>query len=96
MDLTKELEELKTKITPMNTAKFIAGTMVSIGAYAVVIAMTKSGLAGSRGVTKLLMRFGIFTIACKVGEMAKDHFEKMFDDVLDDIKEMQKEEKENA
>lgn len=94
MDLTKEIEELKAKITPMNTAKFLTGTLISLGAYAAVVAIMKTGLIGSKGVTKLLMKLGIFVIACKAGEVAKDYFGEMFDDAMEDIKEMQKEEKE--
>jgi len=96
MDLNKELEELKAKITPMNTAKFLAGTVISLGAYAAIIAMMKTGLAGSKGVTKLLMKLGIFILACKAGDVAKDYFNDTFDDAQKAIKEMQEEEKANA
>ena len=96
MDLNKELEELKAKMTPMNTAKFLAGTVISLGAYAIVIATKKGGLVGSRGVTKLQMKLGIFVLACKAGDVAKDYFEKTFDDAQKAVKEMKEEEKANA
>ena len=96
MDLNKEFEELKAKITPVNTAKFLAGTVISLGAYAAVVALMKSGLIGSRGVTKLLMKLGIFILACKAGEVAKGYFEETFDDAEKALKEMHEEEKQNA
>lgn len=80
MDFEKELNELKSQITPMNTLKFLAGTLISLGATAAVIGMMKGPLAGSRGVTKLLMKLGIFVLACKAGDVAKDYFEKYADD----------------
>ena len=79
MDLNKELEELKAKITPLNTAKFLTGTLISLGATAAVIAMMKGGLNGSKGVTKLLMKLGIFVLACKAGDVAEDYFRETFD-----------------
>ena len=95
MDLNKELEELKAKITPMNTAKFLAGTVISLGAYAAVIALMKTGLVGSKGVTKLLMKLGIFILACKAGDVAKDYFDKTAIDAEKAWKEFQKEETQN-
>ena len=92
MDLNKELEDLKAKITPMNTAKFLAGTVISLGAYAAVIALMKTGLVGSKGVTKLLMKLGIFILACKAGDVAKDYFDETSTDAEKAWKEFQKEE----
>lgn len=94
MDLTKELEKLKLKMTPLNTAKFIAGTVISLGATAAVIAMMKSGLSGSKGVTKLLMKLGIFVLACKAGDVAESYFKETFDEAQGALKEMKEEEKE--
>ena len=96
MDLTKEINELKAKITPLNTAKFLAGTLISLGATAAVIALMKSGLAGSKGVTKLLMKLGIFALACKAGDVAESYFKETFDEAQSALKDMQKEETENA
>ena len=94
MDLNKELAELKAKITPMSTAKFLAGTVASLGATAAVIALMKSGLSGSRGITKLLMKLGIFVLACKAGEVAKDYLEEYVTEMEDAYHEMQNEAKE--
>ena len=87
MDLNKELQELKTKITPMNTAKFIAGTIVSLGATAAVIALMKTGLNGSKGVTRLLMKLGIFALACKAGDVAEKYFRETFDEAQEAFRE---------
>ena len=94
MDIAKELEELKLKMTPMNTAKFVAGTVISLGATAAVIALMKSGLVGSKGVTKLLMKLGIFVLACKAGDVAEKYFKETFDEAQGALKEMKEEEKE--
>ena len=94
MDLNKELAELKAKITPMSTTKFLAGTVASLGATAAVIALMKSGLSGSRGITKLLMKLGIFVLACKAGEVAKDYLEESVTEMEDAYHEMQNEAKE--
>ncbi len=91
MDLTKELEELKSKMTPVNTAKFIAGTVISLGATAAVIALMRSGLAGSKGVTKLLMKLGIFVLACKAGDVAEKYFKETFNEAQDALKDMKEE-----
>ena len=96
MDLTKELEELKLKMTPLNTAKFVAGTVISLGATAAVIAMMKSGLSGSKGVTKLLMKLGIFVLACKAGDVAESYFKETFDEAQGAIKDMREEEKKDG
>ena len=94
LSLNKELEDLKLKMTPLNTAKFVAGTVVSLGATAAVIALMKSGLGGSKGVTKLLMKLGIFVLACKAGDVAEDYFKDRFDEITDAFKEAQEETKE--
>ena len=94
MDIAKELEELKSKMTPMNTAKFVVGTVISLGATAAVIALMKSGLVGSKGVTKLLMKIGIFVLACKAGDVAEKYFKETFDEAQGALKEMKEEEKE--
>lgn len=94
MDLNKELEELKAKATPANTAKFLIGTLISLGATSAVIALMKSGLAGSKGVTKLLMKLGIFVLACKAGDVAENYFKETFDGAADAFSDAQKEAKE--
>lgn len=87
MDLEKELNELKSRITPMNTFKFLTGTLISLGATAAVIGVMKSPLSGSRGVTKLLMKLGIFVLACKAGDVAEEYFKKVMGDAEEAFKE---------
>ena len=96
MDLNKELEELKKKITPMNTAKFVIGSVISVGATAAVMACMKSGLIGAKGVTKLLIKLGIFALACKAGDVAEDYFRKTFDEAEEAFKEAKDDIKEAA
>lgn len=93
MDIEKELNELKSEITPLKTFKFVAGTLISLGATAAVIGMMKSPLNGSKGVTKLLMKLGIFVLACKAGDVAEDYFkktiteaEKAFEEAKEEVK----------
>lgn len=94
MDIEKELNDLKASITPMSSFKFIMGTLISLGATAAVIGMMKGPLAGSRGVTKLLMKLGIFILACKAGDVAEDYFRTEIDKRIDAFKEASKEMKE--
>ena len=94
MDLNKELEELKAQMTPMNTIKFLGGTLVALGATAAVIGIMKGGLKGARGVTKLLMKLGIFVLACKAGDTAEDYFREKVTEFMEDSKEAKKEIKE--
>lgn len=87
MDFEKEFNELKDKITPMATAKFIAGTLISFGATAAIIAALKNPLAGARGLTKLLMKVGIFVLACKAGDSAEEYFKKTVTEAENAFKE---------
>ena len=96
MNINKELADLKGKITPVNTAKFVCGTLVSLGATAAVIGIMKGGLAGSKGVTKLLMKLGIFVLACKAGDVAENYFKETFNEAQDAWKDTKKEIEEAA
>lgn len=87
MDFEKSLNEWKENVTPARTAKFIIGTLINLGATAAIIGMMKTPLIGSRGVTKLLMRLGIFVLACKAGDVAEDHFRGKFDEYEKELKE---------
>ena len=91
-ELEKELNELKAKITPMSTFKFIAGTLAGLGATAAVIAMMKVPLLSAKGVTKLLMRFGIFVLACKVGSDTEDYFKAKVTEIEEEYTGMNKKE----
>lgn len=95
MDIEKELKDLKAKITPLNTIKFLTGTLISLGAAAAVIGMFKMPLAGSKGVTKLLMKLGIFALGCKIGDDAEKYFNAKFDECADALK-MNQEAQENV
>ena len=90
MDLEKELNELKSKITPINTIKFLTGTLISFGATAAVIAAMRNPLQGAKGITKLLMKLGIFVKASRAGDAA----EKYFKDTVEDAEKAFKEAKE--
>lgn len=76
-DIGKEIEELKKQITPANTFKFLAGTLISFGAAAAVVAMMRNPLQSAKGLTKLLMKLGIFVLASKAGAIAEQHFEEI-------------------
>ena len=91
MDIEKELQELKAQITPTNAIKFLAGTIISLGATAAVFGMMKGSLAGSKGVTKLLMKLGIFILACKAGDVADDYFKKKADEIEETFVEAKEE-----
>ena len=81
MDFKKEFDELKKDITPMKTAKFIGGTLISLGATAAVIGIMNSPLQGSKGITKMLMKVGILALACKAGDMAEQYFSDQVDEI---------------
>lgn len=91
MDLEKELNELKGKITPTRTIKFLTGTLISFGATAAIIAALRNPLAGARGITKLLMKLGIFVLACKAGDVAEEYFRKTVDDAENAFREAREE-----
>ena len=87
MDFEKELNELKAKMTPAGTFKFIVGTLISLGATTAVIALMKMPLLSTKGITKLLMKLGILVLACKAGETAEDFFRDKFDELEAEMKE---------
>ena len=91
MDINKELTELKLKITPISTAKFVAGSVISFGAMAAVTAALKGTTASTRGLTKIMMKLGIFFLGCKAGDIAEKYFSEAFDQVLDALKETREE-----
>lgn len=94
MDITKELTELKEKMTPLNTMKFLAGTVVSCGAMAAIAAALKMPIQSARGLTKLMMKLGVFVLACKAGYIAETYFNNTIDSVIQAFNEA-KEEAEN-
>ena len=95
MDLTKELNEIKEKVTPINTAKFLVGTLISCGAMAAIVAALKNPIQSAKGITKLMMRLGIFVLGCKAGDVAEQYFSEKVDEAVKAYKDATKEETPN-
>lgn len=91
MDLNKELQELKEKVTPFNTIKFISGTIISLGAAAAFVGIFKEPLRNAKGITKLMMKLGIFVLGCKAGEVAENYFTDTMDETIRTFKEAKEE-----
>ena len=91
MDLNKELQELKVKVTPLSTIKFIAGTIISLGAAAAVVGAFKCPIESSKGLTKLMMKLGIFVLGCKAGDIAEKYFNETVDETVKTFKDAQEE-----
>ena len=91
MDLNKELEELKAKVTPLNTIKFITGTIISLGTAAAVVALFKNPIEGAKGLTKLIMMLGVFVLGCKAGDVAERYFNETVDETVKTVQETKKE-----
>lgn len=91
MDFEKELLEVKQKITPIKTAKFLVGTVISCGAMAAVVAALKLPMQNTKGLTKLMMRLGIFVLGCKAGDMAEEYFSQTVDKMIDTWNEAKEE-----
>lgn len=87
---------VKSKLKSGSTAEFIAGTLASLGATAAVIALMKNPLAGAKGITKLLMKLGIFALACKVGEDTEEYLCRKIKEIVDIVNEGKKVAKEVA
>ena len=92
MNLEKELTELKEKVTPLKTAKFIFGTVISCGAMAAIVAALKNPIQSAKGITKLMMRLGVFVLGCKAGDVAEKYFNDTVDEVVNAYQDVQKEE----
>ena len=91
MDLNKELEELKAKVTPLSTIKFITGTIISLGTAAAVVGLFKNPIDGAKGLTKLMMKLGIFVLGCKAGDMAEKYFNDTVDETMKSFQEAKEE-----
>lgn len=91
MDFNKELNELKAKVTPVSTMKFITGTFISLGAAAAVIGMFKNPVEASKGLTKLMMKLGIFILGCKAGDIAEKYFNETVDETIKTFQEAKEE-----
>lgn len=92
-DVNKKLTELKANVTPLNTAKFLAGTLISCGTMSAVVMALTGATTNAKGITKLMMRLGIFVLGCKAGDMAEKYFDETFDNFVEVFKEVQEEEK---
>lgn len=82
MDIEKELAEIKSKITPINTAKFLMGTVISCGAMAAIVAALRNPIQSAKGITKLMMRLGVFVLGCKAGDVAEEYFNGIVDQLV--------------
>jgi len=91
MDIEKELAEIKSKITPINTAKFLMGTIISCGAMAAIVAALRNPIQSAKGITKLMMRLGIFVLGCKAGDVAEAYFNDIVDQLVKTFNESKEE-----
>ena len=91
MDLNKELMELKKKATPLNAFKFVTGTVISLGVYAAVISFMQNPIKNAKGLTKLMMKLGIFVLGCKAADVAEEYFDDTVDDIVKTFKEAKEE-----
>ena len=91
MGFEKDIEELKNKMTPLNTTKYVVGTLISCGAMAAVLSMMKGSTVGIKGVTKILAKLGVFVLACKAGDIAENYFSHTVDEFVDAFRESKKE-----
>ena len=91
MDITKEFSEWKEKLTPVNAAKFVTGTIISCGAMAAVVAALKNPIMTAKGLTKWMMRLGIFVLGCKAGDIAEDYFNSKMDELIGAFNEAKEE-----
>ena len=88
MDFEKELNELKVKMTPFNTIKFLTGTLISFGATAAMFAMMRNPINTAKGITKLIRMLGVFVLACKAGDVAESYFRETTDKIQEELKQM--------
>lgn len=100
MSFETDIAELKKEFTPRKAAQFVAGTIISLGAAAAVVAMMKNPIQGAKGLTKWMMRLGIFVLGCKAGDVAETYFNKCVDDTIEQIQkakeEVEKDESESS
>lgn len=90
-ELEKEFNDLKQKATPLNATKFVVGTLISLGAAAAVAGMMKGSLKNVKGLTKIIMKLGIFMLGCKAGDVAEKYFNDTLDDIIKTFKEAKEE-----
>ena len=95
MDLTKELNELKAKVTPLNTTKFLVGTLVSFGAMSAIAGALQGPVSSAKGITKMMMKLGIFVLGCKAGDIAEEYFNDKLDQIIAVFNEAKEEEEDD-
>ena len=87
MNLGKELQNLKTEVTAGNAFKLVAGTLISCGAAAAIMAMFKGTIESAKGATKLMMKIGVLVLGWKVGDVTEQYFNETIDDVVKAFKD---------
>lgn len=91
MDFEKELAVIKAKATPLGAVKFVAGALVSCGAYAAVVGLLKGSMVDMKGLTKLMAKAGIFILGCKAGDVAEKYLTDVIDNTVNAFKDAQEE-----
>lgn len=91
MSFETDLEELKKEITPRKALQYAAGTFIAMGAAAAVVAVLKNPVSAAKGLTKWMMRLGIFVLGCKAGEVAETYFNKTVDDFAEQFNDIREE-----
>ena len=75
------------------TLKLGLGLVIGFAADMAVTALLRGHVPAGRGITKLMVKLGIFAIAMKVGEDVENHFYTMVDDAAACMKEAKEEAK---
>ena len=96
MSFGTDIEELKKNITPRKAVQFVAGTLISLGAAAAVVAMMKSPVQSAKGLTKWMMKMGIFVLGCKAGDIAEKFFNESVDNAIMGLMEAKEEMKKDG
>jgi len=77
--------DLPEKITTGSVLKFVTGTVISLGTAAAVYAAFRVPIHSAKGLVKLSMKVGIFTLSCKAGDVAEKYFNETVDAITDAI-----------
>lgn len=90
MNLTS-LTELKNSDSMGKTIKLGTGLVIAFAADIAVSSLLKTHIPVGKGIVKLLMKLGIFTIGMKVGEDVENYFYKVCEDTKAAWEEARKE-----
>ena len=96
MIIQNDIKELTKNVTPLNTFKFVAGTIVSCGAMAAISSLLKVPIQNSKGIVKIAMKVGVFVLACKAGDVAEKYFNDVVESTYSEITDALKEAKEEV